>query len=85
MAIKKPAPPRNYRKEYDTYHAQPKQKAKRASRNAANSIVNPGPGKEVHHKNGNALDNRRKNLAAIPKKLNRSIQPKTKSRRKRLA
>jgi hypothetical protein len=76
MAVK-----RNYRKEYDTYHARPEQKKRRAGRNAANRIVKPGPGKEVHHRNGNPLDNRRKNLAAIPKSKNRRMQPKTKTRR----
>jgi hypothetical protein len=72
---------RNYRKEYDSYHALPKQKLKRASRNAANRIVKPGLGKEVHHRNGNALDNRRKNLVAISKSKNRRMQPPTKTHR----
>ena len=30
---------RNYRKEYDRYHAKPKQKKRRASRNAARAIM----------------------------------------------
>lgn len=48
--------PRNYRKEYDTYHAKPEQKKNRAKRNAARSIlekegvVKKGDGKDVDHK-----------------------------------
>ena len=37
---------------------------------------------EVHHKNGNAQDNRRSNLAVISKTANRRMQPKRKPRRK---
>ena len=72
---------RNYRKEYDDYHAKPVQKKRRASRNAANKKLNPPKGKEVHHKNGNPRDNRRSNLAVISKRKNRQIQPKRKPRR----
>ena len=72
---------RNYRKEYDEYHAKPVQKKRRASRNAANKRLKPPKGKEVHHKNGNPRDNRRSNLAVISKTKNRRIQPKRKPRR----
>ena len=72
---------RNYRKEYDEYHAKPEQKKRRASRNTANKRLKPPKGKEVHHKNGNPRDNRRSNLAVIPKTANRRIQPKKKPRR----
>ena len=72
---------RNYRKEYDTYHAKPTQKKRRASRNAANKKLKPPKGKEVHHKNGNARDNRPSNLAVISKRKNRRMQPKRKPRR----
>lgn len=47
---------RNYRKEYDTYHAKPEQKKKRAMRNAARNElkkegrVAKGDGMEVDHK-----------------------------------
>jgi len=71
----------NYRKEYDEYHAKPVQKKRRAGRNAANSKLKPPKGKEVHHKNGNAQDNRRSNLAVISKTANRRMQPKRKTRR----
>ena len=72
---------RNYRKEYDEYHAKPVQKKRRASRNAANKRLKQPKGKEVHHKNGNPRDNRRSNLAVISKTKNRRIQPKRKPRR----
>ena len=72
---------RNYRKEYDEYQAKQVQKKGRAGRNAANSKLKPPKGKEVHHKNGNAQDNRRSNLAVISKRANRRMQPKRKPRR----
>ena len=74
MAKKK----RNYRKEYDNYHSQPEQKKKRAQRNKARrkmakaGLVKKGDGKDVHHKNGNASDNRKSNLAIMSKSKNRS-------------
>ena len=46
---------RNYREEYDTYHAKPEQKKNRAMRNAARAKmekagkVHKGDGKEVDH------------------------------------
>ena len=70
--------PRNYRSEYNKYQGQSKQIAKRNSRNKARrmavkaGIVRPGDGKDVAHKNGNPLDNRRSNLKAIPRSKNRS-------------
>ena len=47
---------RNYRKEYDNYHSKPKQKKRRAQRNAARDMmekagkVKKGDGKDVAHK-----------------------------------
>jgi len=72
-------PKRNYRKEYDNYHADSTQKKKRASRNAARGAlmtsgsVRKGDGIDVDHKNGNPLDNRAINLKAKPKSTNRSF------------
>jgi 5-methylcytosine-specific restriction endonuclease McrA len=64
---------RNYRKEYDTYHAKPKQKKNRAKRNAANRKLKPGPGKEVDHKKpmSKGGGNGRKNLRVVSRKTNR--------------
>nr|BAR34576.1 hypothetical protein [uncultured Mediterranean phage uvMED] len=67
---------RNYKKEYARTHGTTKGKLDRAARNKARKTVNPRKGMEVHHKNGNPRDNRRKNLAVISKKLNRTLQPK---------
>lgn len=59
MVLRKPAPvkkkkPRNYRKEYDNYHARPEQIKRRDSRNAArNALKKAGvkvAGKDVAHK-----------------------------------
>ena len=47
MANKVATRTRNYRKEYDEYHAKPVQKKRRASRNAANKRLKPPKGKEV--------------------------------------
>ena len=73
MAKKK----RNYRKEYDTYHAKPSQKKARASRNSArkkmakSGKVRKGDGREVDHKNGDPRDNRRKHLRVVSRRTNR--------------
>lgn len=70
--------PRDYKKEYRDYHGKPKQKKKRASRNKARSImsragrVRKGDGKDVDHRNGNALDNSPSNLSIMAASRNRS-------------
>lgn len=74
---------RNYRKEYDEYHAKPEQKKRRAQRNAARKKaekagkVKKGDGKEVHHvgaKRTGKLNNGKTRV--VSKKYNRSKQPK---------
>lgn len=78
---------RNYRKEYDNYHGKPEQRKKRSKRVLARRImekagvVKKGDGKDVDHKNGNALDNKRSNLRVQSKKKNRSYA-RTKTARK---
>lgn len=70
------------------YNAKPEQKKKRASRNKARrqmikaGKVRKGDGKDVAHKNGNALDDRMSNYAVQSKRKNRSY-PRTSSARKR--
>ena len=77
---KKPKKKRNYRKEYDTYHAKSKQKKNRAKRNAANRKLKPGKGKEVDHKEplSKGGGNGRKNLRVVSRKVNRKKGAKRK-------
>jgi hypothetical protein len=69
---------RNWKREYETYHASPTQKKRRAQRNAARrkmeraGRVSKGDGKDVHHKNG--MSNHSSNLAVLPRSVNRSIK-----------
>ena len=69
---------RNYKEEYKEFHSKPNQKKRRAGRNAArrkmaaSGKVKKGDGKDVHHKDGNALNNKRKNLRVESKSKNRS-------------
>ena len=69
---------RNYRKEYESYHAKPTQKKRRAERNAARAKmakagkVTKGDGKEVNHRNRNTADNSTANLSVTSKAKNRA-------------
>ena len=69
---------RNYRKEYDTYHAKPEQKKNRAARNKARTLlsstgrVRKGDGKDVDHRDGNPRNNSKSNLSVMSKRRNRS-------------
>lgn len=65
--------PRNYRKEYDDYHAKPEQRKRRACRNKSNSVMKPKAGQDVHHKDGNPCNMKRSNMANISKSKNRSM------------
>ena len=66
--------PRNYSKEYADYHSKPKQIKRRASRNAARRKVLNGrkSTKDVDHKDGNPMNNSRKNLRLASKSRNRA-------------
>lgn len=69
---------RNYRKEYDNYHASADQRKKRSSRNKARRkmVKSVGKskikGKDIDHKDGNPLNNSRSNLRVRSKSKNRS-------------
>jgi len=68
---------RNYRKEYDNYHATERQKKRRAGRNKARSMVirkkgkSAVNGKDVHHADRNPNNNNHSNLKIQSKKKNR--------------
>lgn len=70
------------------YNAKPEQKKKRAARNKARremiraGKVSKGDGKDVGHRDGNALNNSKSNWAVESKKANRSFR-RTSSARKR--
>ena len=65
-------PTRNYRQEYDRYHAKPTQKKRRAARYKANRKSGK-KGMDVHHKDGNPMNISKKNLTLRTKKSNRSF------------
>jgi len=69
---------RNYRKEYDNYHAQPEQRERNAARlRARRQMVKAGKvekfdKKDVHHKDNNPLNNKDDNLAVTTQNWNRT-------------
>ena len=69
---------RNYRKEYDNYHANPKQRERNAARlRARRLMVKKGKvkvfdKKDVHHKDNDPTNNDPKNLSVTTQKYNRS-------------
>ena len=79
---------RNYAKEYANYHSRPEQIKKRSARNKARRLalkqgrVRIGDGLDVHHRDGNPLNNKSSNLTAMKKSSNRSFA-RTKTARKK--
>jgi hypothetical protein len=69
---------RDYKKEYNSYHAKPEQKKNRASRNKARTLlsstgrVRKGDGKDIDHRDGNPRNNSKSNLSVMSKRRNRS-------------
>ena len=78
---------RDYRREYDKYHADPEQKKNRAARNKARAMmaakgkVHKGDGKDVAHKDNNPKNNSSSNLAVQSKAKNRSFKRDKNARR----
>lgn len=74
---------RDYKKEYDEYHARPGQVKKRAKRNEARkkSGLKKGDPREVHHV-GSTRTKLGSKTRVVSKKTNRSQQPKRKGRKK---
>jgi len=72
--------PRNYRDEYDNYQSRSKQIKRRSSRNKArrkmvkSGRARKGDGRDVHHKDGNALNNSGRNLTILGKSTNRRMK-----------
>ena len=68
---------RDYGKEYRSYHASPTQKKRRAGRNTARRRLtaagrgHKGDGKDVHHRDGNARNNKPSNLRVVSRGRNR--------------
>jgi len=71
---------RNYRQEYDRYQGKPKQLKRRAMRNKANRLakkngsIKKGDGKDVHHKDGNPMNNKGGNTVIRTASSNRSFK-----------
>jgi len=69
---------RNYRKEYDNYHAQPDQRERNAGRLRARRLmaklgkVSKGDKKDVHHKDNDPMNNEKGNLSVTTQKYNRT-------------
>ena len=69
---------RNYRKEYDNYHAKPEQRERNAARlRARRLMVKKGKAKkndklDVHHKDNDPLNNDTNNLSVVTQKYNRT-------------
>ena len=77
---------RNYRKEYDNYHAQPEQRERNAARlRARRQMVKAGKVEkfdkmDVHHKDNNPLNNEEDNLAVTTQNWNRT-EPRLRKRK----
>ena len=73
---------RDYKRERELYHGKPEQKKRNAARKRARRIleragvVKAGDGKDVHHIDGNPLNNKRSNLRAEPRSKNRARKRK---------
>ena len=69
---------RNYRKEYDNYHAKPDQRERNAGRLRARRLmarlgkVSKGDKKDVHHKDNDPMNNEKGNLSVTTQKYNRT-------------
>ena len=62
---------RDYKAEYKKFQSSTKAKKDRAARNKASRNKNCGPGKEVHHKDGNPRNSTPSNCVCITVSANR--------------
>lgn len=71
---------RNYKREYEIYHAKPKQRKRRSQRNASRAKLKKlgynVVGKDVNHINHNTADQRLENLNIQSPSVNRSNNQK---------
>ena len=70
---------RDYKKEYENYHADPEQVKRRAARNKARRLLKDRKnikGKDVHHKDNNPMNNDKSNLSIVSQHYNRK-EPRT--------
>ena len=71
---------RNYKKEYQNYQGTPLQKKRRAMRNKIRrqmlreGRVRKGDGIDIHHRDGNPMNNRPENLFVSHRSQNRSFK-----------
>ena len=81
---------RDYAKEYANYHSRPEQIKKRSSRNkarrlaVANGKAKKGDGKDIHHRDGNPLNNKNGNLRSMSQSANRTFARTKTARKKRV-
>ena len=82
---------RNYAKEYANYHSRPEQIKRRSARNKARRLAikmgkaKVGDGKDIHHKDGNPMNNKNGNLRLMSKSANRSFARTKTARKKRVS
>ena len=82
---------RNYAKEYANYHSRPEQIQRRSARNKARRLAikmgkaKVGDGKDIHHRDGNPMNNKNGNLRSMSKSANRSFARTKTARKKRVS
>jgi hypothetical protein len=87
MGLPNKAAGRNYKAEYK-YQGTPEQIKRRSSRNKARRAMikagkaKVGDGKDINHKNGNPLDNRKSNFQVEDRSANRSYPRKSNGSKK---
>ena len=82
---------RNYAKEYANYHSRPEQIKRRSARNKARRLAikmgkaKVGDGKDIHHRDGNPMNNKNGNLRSMSKSANRSFARTKTAKKKRVS